>query len=107
VSAAERIQQQVPRAHVVKVFNTTGFNNMENPVYDGGPTVMFYAGDDAASKGKARELVAALGFEPVDAGPLEAARELEHWAILWISLAVGAGGAEKLGREFAFRIVRR
>ena len=106
-SAAERIQALVPRAHVVKVFNTTGFNNMQNPAYDGAPTVMFYAGDDAGAKGKARELVSALGFDPVDAGGLVRARDLEHVASLWIALAYGATGAPALGREIAFRLVRR
>jgi 8-hydroxy-5-deazaflavin:NADPH oxidoreductase len=101
-SGAERVQALAPRARVVKVFNTTGFNNMANPVYGGEPTVMFYAGDDAAAKSTARELAAVLGFEPVDAGPLVRARELEHLAMLWISLAVGG-----LGREIAFRLVRR
>jgi 8-hydroxy-5-deazaflavin:NADPH oxidoreductase len=106
-SAAERIQALVPNARVVKVFNTTGFNNMQDPVYGGEPTVMFYAGDDAGAKGVARELAAALGFDPVDAGALVRARELESVASLWIALAYGAGGAPALGRDFAFRIVRR
>jgi 8-hydroxy-5-deazaflavin:NADPH oxidoreductase len=106
MSGAERIQARVPRARVVKAFNTTGFDNMQNPVYDGAPSVMLYAGDDAAAKSATRDLVAALGFDPVDAGPLARARELEHWAVLWISLAFGAG-APGLGRNFAFRLVRR
>jgi predicted dinucleotide-binding enzyme len=106
-SAAERIQALVPNAHVVKVFNTTGFNNMRDPVYGGAPTVMFYAGDDARAKGVAREFAAALGFDPVDAGALVRARDLEHLASLWIALAYGATGAPALGREIAFRLVRR
>ena len=105
-SGAERIQAAVPGARVVKAFNTTGFDNMRDPVYGGAPTVMFYAGDDADAKTAAHELVSVLGFEAVDAGPLARARELEHWALLWISLAFGAG-APSLGRSFAFRLVRR
>ena len=46
--------------------------------------------------------VAALGFDAVDAGPLVRSRELEHLAMLWISLAFGG-----LGRDIAFRLVRR
>jgi predicted dinucleotide-binding enzyme len=102
-SGGERVQAMAPRARVVKAFNTTGFNNMVNPVYGGEPTVMCYAGGDAAAKATVRELVAALGFDPVDAGPLRRARELEHLASLWIYLAYGGG----LGREIAFRLVRR
>ena len=106
-SGAERVQALVPNARVVKAFNTTGFNNMLDPVYDGAPTAMFYAGDDAGAKRIAHELVSALGFDPVDAGALIRARELEHLASLWIGLAYGASGAPARGRDFAFRLVRR
>jgi len=106
-SAGERVQAMAKGAKVVKVFNTTGANNMQNPMYDGASTVMFYAGDDTHAKSLARQLATELGFETIDAGGLTAARELERWAMLWISLAFGAGGAEKLGRDFAFRLVRR
>ena len=101
-SAAERIQALAPAAHVVKVFNTTGYNNMQDPVYGGSPTTMFYAGDDAGAKGIARTLATDLGFDAIDAGPLIRARELEHLALLWISLAFGG-----MGRDIAFRLVKR
>ena len=106
-SGAERLQAMVPNAKVVKVFNTTGFNNMADALYDGEPTVMFHAGNDAAAKRTAHELAAALGFDVVDSGNLAQARLLEHFAMLWISLAYGAAGAPVLGRDFAFRLVRR
>lgn len=105
-SAAERIQALAPKAHVVKAFNSTGANNMLDPVYDGAPTVMFYAGDDAGAKRTARQLVTDVGFEAVDAGPLTRARELEHLAMLWIALAMGIG-VPAMGRDMAFRLVRR
>jgi predicted dinucleotide-binding enzyme len=106
-SAAERIQAMVPGAKIVKVFNTTGFNNMQNPSYGGAPTMMCYAGDDAAAKSVAHELATAIGFDAIDAGALVQTRHLEHLAALWIGLAYGAAGAPPLGREFAFRLVRR
>ncbi len=106
-SGAERVQALVPNAHVVKVFNTTGAENMRDPAYDGASIVMFYAGNDAGAKRVAHELAVALGFTPVDAGVLTRARELEHLAALWIALAYGATGAPPLGRNFAFRLVRR
>ena len=106
-SGGEQVQALVPNARVVKVFNTTGFNNMKAPAYDGAATMMLYAGDDGSAKQAARDLAASIGFEPIDAGVLKRARELEHLASLWISLAYGALGAPALGREFAFRLVRR
>ena len=87
----------------MKVFNTTGANNMGNPRYPEGPATMLYCGDDASAKEAARRLAADLGFDPVDAGPLQQARLLEAFAMLWISLAYAQG----LGREIAFRLMRR
>jgi predicted dinucleotide-binding enzyme len=102
-SGGERLQAVVPAARVVKAFNTTGFNNMANPAYDGEATVMFYAGDDAEAKRTVHTLVEAIGFEAIDAGALIRSRELEHLALLWIGLAFGGG----IGRDFAFKVVRR
>jgi predicted dinucleotide-binding enzyme len=101
-SGAERIAALVPGARVVKAFNTTGANNMADPIYHGERTVMFYAGDDADAKQTVRTLIEQVGFEAVDAGALRRSRELEHVAMLWISLAFGS-----MGRDFAFRLVRR
>jgi|SRR5687768_11458027 len=101
-SAAERIAAMASAARVVKAFNTTGANNMADPVYGGEPTVMLYAGDDPDAKATVRDLVAAIGFDPVDAGGLVRARQLEHVAFLWISLAYGG-----MGRNIAFKLARR
>ena len=106
-SGGEHVQSLATRARVVKIFNTTGFENMRNPAYAEAAAVMFYAGNDGPAKRVAHELAAELGFEPVDAGQLDRARVLEQLAVLWISLSVGANGATKLGRTFAFQIVRR
>jgi 8-hydroxy-5-deazaflavin:NADPH oxidoreductase len=102
-SGGEQVQRWAPRARVVKVFNTTGYGNMEQPAYDGKPSVMFYAGDDAEAKAVAQRLSDDIGFETIDAGPLENARLLEAWAVLWIKMAMQYGH----GRDFAFLKVTR
>ena len=102
-SAGEQVASWAPGARVVKIFNTTGANNMADPHYPEGQATLLYCGDDAAAKAVAGTLAADLGFDPVDAGPLASARLLEPFALLWISLAYGQG----LGRNFAFRLMRR
>jgi len=102
-SAAEMIAGWAEGAKVVKVFNTTGANNMENPSYPDGAATMFYCGDDAGAKQIAHQLAADLGFDPVDAGPLRQARLLEPLALLWITLAYQQG----MGRDIAVRLMRR
>lgn len=102
-SAAEQFANWASGAKVVKVFNTTGANNMGNSRYPEGAPVTFYCGDDVGAKKAAAQLASDLGFEPIDAGKLTSARLLEPLAMLWIHLACGEG----LGRDFAFRVMRR
>lgn len=102
-SGAEEIQKAQPQAHVVKCFNTTGFNNMQTPVYDKQKSVMFLCGSDAVAKASVKLLSDELGFETIDAGPLAMAHHLESLAMLWIKLAYTQGH----GRNFAFAIQRR
>ncbi|HBY60651.1 MAG TPA: hypothetical protein DEH78_12570 [Solibacterales bacterium] len=102
-SGGEMVARWAPGARVVKIFNSTGNNNMENTAYPGGTPAMFYAGDDAAAKSAAAQLAADLGFEPVDAGPLTNARLLEPLALLWIDQAFFRGR----GREFAIALLKR
>jgi 8-hydroxy-5-deazaflavin:NADPH oxidoreductase len=103
VSAAERVAAWARGASVFKTLNHTGANNMANPSYRGGKPVMFVCGDDVRAKPTVLELVAELGFDAVDAGPLKVARLLEPLAMLWIHLATAQG----LGREIAFGLLRR
>jgi 8-hydroxy-5-deazaflavin:NADPH oxidoreductase len=102
-SAAEKVQGWAKGASVFKTLNSTGFGNMADPVFHGVKSVMFVAGDDAANKPKVIDLVAALGFDVIDAGPLRNARLLEAHAMLWIELALKRG----LGRDWAFARVKR
>jgi 8-hydroxy-5-deazaflavin:NADPH oxidoreductase len=102
-SGGEQVAKLVPGAHVVKAFNTTGFENMENPRFGGEAATMFYAGDHAVAKKVAHDLARDLGFDPVDTGGLKQAHSLEVLASFWGSLAY----AQKLGRGIAFRLLRK
>lgn len=102
-SVAERVAAVAPAAHVVKAFNTTGFNVMADPKFGAESASLFLCGDDAAAKEQVQQLAAGLGFEPVDCGPLRQARLLEHLALLWISMALAHGH----GRGIAFRLLTR
>jgi hypothetical protein len=102
-SGAEQVAAWASSERVVKVFNTTGFENMAQPSYGGTAITMFFVGDDAQAKRVAAQLAQEMGFDPVDAGPLANARLLEPLALLWISLAVKQGH----GTGIAFKLVRR
>ncbi len=102
-SAAEQLAAYLPGAHVVKAFNTTGAENMADPLYDGDPITMFICGDDPEAKATVTQLAEALGFDVADVGDLETARLIEPLALVWINLAIKQG----LGRNIAFKLVRR
>jgi predicted dinucleotide-binding enzyme len=101
-SAGEEIAKLIPKAKVVKCFNTLGATNFANPTFNGEKASMFFCGDDAGAKLIVSELGNQLGFDMVDAGPLAQARWLEAMAILWISMAHKYGGSQRS----AFRLLR-
>lgn len=102
-SGAEQVAGWAGGARVVKAFNTTGWENMADPLYDGQPTTMFICGDEAEAKAVVTELAETLGFEVADVGDLTAARFIEPLALVWIKLAITQGH----GRTLAFKIVKR
>lgn len=64
----------LPGATVVKAFNTMQAGHLlelGRPAGDEGRIALPVAGDDAEAKRRVLELVDALGFDAVDAGPLD------------------------------------
>jgi 8-hydroxy-5-deazaflavin:NADPH oxidoreductase len=102
-SAGEQVAEWARGAKVVKALNTVGWNIMADPQFPGRRVAMFYCGDDAEAKKVAGDLIGELGFDALDAGPLQQARVLEPFAMLWISLAFKHG----YGRDIGFELLRR
>jgi NADPH-dependent F420 reductase len=96
-SNAEELSSMLPDAHVVKAFNTLFASSQSDPILDGVKLDGFVAGDDDAAKSKVIELVDSIGLEPIDAGPLVRARQLEGLAFLNIALQVAHIGAWRSG----------
>ncbi len=87
-SNGESIQAAAPDAHVVKAFNTLSWRQMVDPDSSGGPVSIPLAGNSAEAKAKVAELVAGMGLEPVDVGPIRNARHVEGMLVLWIQARV-------------------
>lgn len=81
-SAAEQIQGRLPRARVVKAFNTLFASKQADPTADGIQLDGYVAGDDAEAKKAVLDLVRSIGLRPIDAGPLAMARVLEGMGLL-------------------------
>lgn len=91
-------------AEIVKCFNTTGFENMLNPIYKGEGIDMFMAGDSDSAKKIANQLAIDAGFATcLDFGKADKVELLEKLALSWINLAIMQGH----GRNIAFKVVRR
>lgn len=101
-SAAEELQQQAPRALVVKAFNTVLAAQMETGKLGANTVSTFVAGDNAEAKKTALTLAQDLGFDAIDAGPLKNARLLEPLAYLNIQLAFFIG----MGPNIATKLLR-
>ena len=88
-SLGEHIQEAFPDAHVVKTLNTMNADVMVHPRALPGSHSVFVAGNDGDAKALARDLLVGFGWTPdevVDAGDITAARGLELYLPLWLSL---------------------
>jgi len=86
-SAAEEISKVAPKStRVVKAFNTAFAAVISQGQVGGQPVDVLIAGDDANAKATLSQLIQDGGLHPVDAGLLRRARQLEHMALLIISM---------------------
>lgn len=90
-SIAEELQAQLPGSKVIKAFNTLFASRQANPSLSGIAADGFVAGDDEPAKQTVLDVVESIGFRPVDAGSLAAARTLEGMAWLNINRALAGG----------------
>lgn len=96
--------QQITGAALAKCFNTTGFENMENPVYDGTAIDLFVAGSNQKAKDIAKKLAKDAGFgECYDFGGDDRVELQEQFALAWINLAI----FQNHGRNIAFKVLKR
>jgi predicted dinucleotide-binding enzyme len=88
-SLAERVQRCAPGARVVKALNTVTAAVMVAPAALSARTHLPIAGDNRAAKDVVVSLLADLGWreeDVLDLGPLEAARGMEAYLLLWVRL---------------------
>jgi len=101
-SGAEELQKQLPKARVVKAFNTVFAQNQSQGKIGNEQLTLFLAGDNAEAKQTVMRLGRDIGFDPVDCGALKAARYLEPMAVLMISLGFALG----MGTSIGFKLVK-
>jgi predicted dinucleotide-binding enzyme len=86
-STAEEIAKVIPKSIIVKGFNTV-FSSILNssPQFGNQRANLFICGNENDSKRILMEIGRVLGYEPLDIGPLKAARYLEALTLFQIYL---------------------
>ena len=100
-SSGEQVQRWLPKARVVKVYNTVGYALMVDPKLPGGPPDMFLCGNDDAAKRTVVEICASFGWPTIDIGGIEGSRLLDPLCLLWIVIAM-----RTKSRGHAFKVLR-
>jgi len=102
-SGAESIARLFPNIPVVKAFNATfaEIYAAKKALINGCRLTVFYAGDDTIAKEPVKHLIETLGFDAVDAGPLQNARLLEPLSLLNIHLGRVLGMGTSIGFSLA------
>jgi len=88
-SAAEQIQRTYPSTKVVKSLNTINARIMTEPSLVPGDHNVFVAGDDDEAKKTVRDILRGFGWPDdsiIDLGGIRAARGLETYLQLWLTL---------------------
>jgi predicted dinucleotide-binding enzyme len=100
-SAAEEIQKLAPAAKVIKAFNTI-FSALLDLDYgpDDIPPQVIYAGDDEPAKRRVAGLIEAIGFQPLDGGPLRNARFIEPIGGLIVQFGYALGRGTRVAPRF-------
>jgi predicted dinucleotide-binding enzyme len=95
------LEELTDGAHPVRAFNTLGWENFADPVFDGIHADLFYAGEKGRATEVADRLIADVGLRPVWLGGLDAFDLVDALTRLWFTLAL----QRKLGRRRAIKIL--
>jgi predicted dinucleotide-binding enzyme len=101
-SLGERVQRWLPKARVVKAFNTVGNAHMIHPQFPSGPPTMFIGGNDADAKKLVTQICEEWGWDVADLGGIEASRYLEPMCMAWVVYGIRSGSW-----NHAFKLLRQ
>lgn len=90
-SGGEQVQRWLKKSKVVKTLNIVGNANMYKPKPGKLVPTMFYCGNDKGAKEIIHTVLLSFGWQPVDIGDIEGARELEPMCVLWVKYGIATG----------------
>ena len=95
------LEELTDGAHPARAFNTLGWENFADPVFNGITADLFYAAEEGHAKEVADRLIADVGLRPVWLGGVEAFDLVDSLTRLWFTLALRRGH----GRRLAFKML--
>ena len=97
------LQQHAPHSPIYRAFNSLGWENFANPLFDGTAADLFFCGTDGAPRATVEQLISDTGLRPVYLGGVDQVGVIDSLLGLWFALAVGQGK----GRQLAFKMLNR
>lgn len=88
-----------PQAHLFRAFNSLGWENFANPLFNGEPADHFYCGDSGPAQTAVHSLIADIGLRPIYLGGRDQVAVVDNLVRLYFALAMGQG----YGRHLAFK----
>jgi 8-hydroxy-5-deazaflavin:NADPH oxidoreductase len=97
------LQQHAPHASIYRAFNSLGWENFANPLFNGVPADLFFCGTDSEARATVEQLISDIGLQPVYLGGVEQVGVVDSLLGLWFALAIGQGK----GRHLAFKMLNQ
>jgi len=99
-NSLEDFRRHAPSARYVRAFNTLGWENFADPLFDGVPADLIYAGPEA-DRPLVEQLISEIGLHPVWLGEADQTSVVDSLLRVWFTLAIQRG----LGRHLAFKVL--
>ncbi len=98
-NVAEQVAQAAPAARYARAFNTLGWENFADPLFDGVPADLFFSASEA-DRANVEQLISDVGLRPayLGAGKQDV---VDGVLPLWFTLVQARGG----NRRIAFRVL--
>ena len=96
-------QTYTPQAQLYRAFNSLGWENFADPVFDGIQADLFYCGPDGDTREVAEQMIVDVGLRPIRLGDVEQVGLVDSVGSLWFALVFGQGK----GRHLAFKVLSR
>lgn len=103
MNSAALFAAHAPGAQVYRAFNSLGWENFENPVFNSVPADLFYCGPGGAGQDVIEGLIRDVGLRPMRLGDIGQVGLVDTIGSLWFALAFGQG----MGRHLAFKVLTR